>query len=371
MINSTRGAGRQVAVNQSAASAEVSPPPGDAQTGAAESVFRRMTGLCPEVESAIPPRCTTASAKALYVMTHRLLSKQLKGAAMTLSLGQGSSMSLTPSGGLELTTAAGQAPVRLNNANGDLGRLLDGAEAAAPGQPSPYVTAATSGVEVMLSKAVGAYYANSSFDGGGAPKNARGQNTFAYATMQQVLVSEDPSQRGFECLASADFHLYKSMGLIPPELSRSEVERRYTSIHGDASQQTPRLGHSFDLALRGIPSPNGFGPRQAAQFANALRADDWAKLTGASTGTYTYQALPNISAVSQHLAQGGAAVHAGWADHGHHFVVSAVSDGQGQLTVNQDDSLRDAAQPRPGGGQWPNRVPYDPTVHTQFWAIKR
>lgn len=360
-----RSVGRQVAVNGLEANgAPPPPPPGDV-------TFRQMTAVCPELESAIPPGCSTPASKALYVMSHHLLAKQLKGAPMTLALGKGGSVSLLATGALELRLGPGGAVLRLNNRHDDLGRLLDGAAKQSPEQPSPYVAASKIGLEATLSTAVAKYYANPSFDGGAEPKNTRGQNTFAYATMQQVLVSDDPTQRGLECLGSADFHLYKSMGLIPPELSREEVERRYTSIHGASTHPTPRLGPEFDLALRGIPSAKGFGPRDATEFANALRADDWAKLTLASHGTYAYQSLPSIGAVAAHLGRGGSAVHAAWADGGHHFVLSGASALSGHMSVNQDDSLRSEPPRRPANGEWPNRVAYDPSEHTRFWAIVR
>ncbi len=161
------------------------------------------------------------------------------------------------------------------------------------------------------------------------------------------------------------------MGLVPPDLNRQEVEHRYTSIHGDAKGSTPRLGREFDLALRGIPSATAFTSAAAVEFANALRADDWAKLTGASSGTYQYKALATIGAVVAHFARGGGAVHASWADRGHHFVISQARPIEdGDVQVSQDDSLF-SKEPRALNNQWPNRNTYDPSIHSAFRTMVR
>jgi len=332
----------------------------------------------PGLEASIPERCTSDQSKLLYLMTHRELAHQLKGVPLKCELADHGSISMTATGSLELTNGPGQLPMRLNNLHDDLARMLENYDRReSRGAPSVYVAATHWSLDKLLFVLVQEHYTDvRTHDGGALARNTRGGNTFDYATMQQVLVSEDPSQVGLECLAAADFHLYKSMGLIPPELSRTEVEHRYTSIHGDSQPGAPRLPHELNKSLRGIPGGKAFTPREAVAFANALRADDWAKLTGADRGTYSLKSLPTIGAVANHFERGGAAVHTGWANGGHHFVLSMVAAKGDDIRVNEDDSLRLSPllreEPKPGlDEKWPHGKSYDPQEHANFWAIAR
>ena len=325
----------------------------------------------PALERALPTKCTTDESKLLYLITHRDLASTIKGVPLTVPLANDGSISLSASGALELKAGHGQPPIRLNNAHDDLARMFEVSDARMPERPSAFVAASELSLDQLLDQVVHTFYRGvTAFDGGALAEDTRGSNTFTFATMQQVLVSPDPSQVGLECLATADFHLYKSMGLIPPELSREEVEHRYTSIHGDSKPGTPRLSRDFDKSLRGIPGGKPFSPREVVAFANALRADDWAKLTGAARGSYVLKPLPTIGAVANHFARGGAAVHAGWANGGHHFVLSMVTVKDGVVRVNEDDSLR-LAPKRRDRENWPNPKPYDPQEHANFWSIAR
>ncbi|MBL8916777.1 MAG: hypothetical protein JNM17_39105 [Archangium sp.] len=296
-----------------------------------------------------------SSAKLLQLIADKELSRGL--APLSVAIGANDTIRRNVDGTLTLSSPP-NAPVVLHDRHGDLARLLS---TAGPLLEALHETT----LETFLSEAVHAHYTREGFDGGATALNERGGNAFSYATIQQVLASDDPSQRGIECLASAAVHLWKSMGLIPPELDRREFEDRYTSIHG--GRGGVRLGHEFDKSLRGFPSSNPVDRRVdatgTAEFANLLRHDDWAKLTGASRGRYVVRALADTNALLEHFARGGAGVRTSWDDNGHYFVISGARLEHGVLLINVDDSLR----------RLPVKsvVEYTPVLHTRFWTLER
>ncbi|MFZ5439019.1 MAG: hypothetical protein ACOZQL_03370 [Myxococcota bacterium] len=311
----------------------------------------------PELASRLPAELSPR-AQLLYLVTHRELSAGL--APLTVPVGEHDRVRLEPSGALVLNLR-GEAPIRLHNRHDDLATLLEGAQA--------WELAGSTDLGTLLDDAVHRFYARPTFDGGGAAANQRGGTAFTYATIVQVLVSEDPSQRGLECLASASVHLWKSMGLVPPGLSREEFEHRYTSIHGDAGGV--RLGPEFNRTLRGGRSDVRLDAAATAAFANALREDDWAKLTGAAQGRYSVRALRDVEEVVAHFARGGGGVRTTWADGGHYFVLSGARVLNGEVHVNEDDSLRTTHAVRKREGSEPYLTPYDPAAHTRFWTLER
>lgn len=353
-------------VNDAGESATVTSPPPPPK-GAEEALLQRVLAQRPQLAKAFPPGCKTAPGKLAYLIAHKELTKDIP-VPLSVRFGAGGALSQSANGGLELTGGPGTQAMRLNDQHGDLARLLDGAQQR--GEPS-FDNVSSTSRDTFLQRAISAYSSDPRFDSGAVPENTRGENTFFYSRVDQVLVTDDTTQRGFECVAAADFNMYKSMGLVPPDLNRQEVEHRYTSIHGDAKGATVRVGQEFNSALRGIPSSKPFTSAEVVKFANALRADDWAKLSGASSGTYQYKALPTIGAVVSHFAEGGGAVHASWADRGHHFVISQARPvADGDVQVSQDDSLF-TKQPRALNNQWPNRNTYDPSIHSAFWTMVR
>jgi hypothetical protein len=61
-----------------------------------------------------------------------------------------------------------------------------------------------------------------------------------------------------------------------------------------------------------------------------------------------------------------------WADGGHSFVLSGARwENGGELTVDQDDSLRRSRALRSETNPRPNRVAYEPSMHTRFWPLER
>jgi hypothetical protein len=295
-----------------------------------------------------------SSAKLLQLIADKEASKGL--GPLSVPIGANDSIRRNADG--TLTLSSPPHALQLDDRHGDLARLLTSA-----GHLTDRLHETT--LETFLAEAVHAHHARTSFDGGATAANERGGLSFSYATIQQVLVSDDPSQRGIECLASASVHLWKSMGLVPPELDRREFEDRYTSIHG--GRGGVRLGREFDKSLRGIPSRNPADRRldaaATAEFANRLRHDDWAKLTGAARGRYVVRALADTDALVRHFERGGAGVRTSWDDNGHYFVLTGARVEHGRLLLNVDDSLRRA----------PVRsvVEYSPSAHTRFWTLER
>lgn len=338
----------------------------------AAETWERISRAHPTLAQRLPAYCTTPSAKLLFILASRELSKA--AGPLTVSFGEADSIRRTASGTLELRSGA-RPTLRLGDQHGDLQRLLEGAQARAHRGEGPFDGIETSSVESLLGAAVHDFYSAPEFTGGGAAPSERGGRLFAYTTFEQVLVSDDPSQRGFECLASAAFHLYLSMGLIPPDLTRQELEHRYTELHGDPGVGTPRLGSEFTRSLRGGPATRPgerrFGASATADFANQLRATDWAKLTGASKGLYAVRSLPTIDDVVTNFETGGGAVHTTWSNGGHYFVLSGATRDGDSVMVDQDDSLHGSRALRSEKNPRPNRTSYDPWQHTRFWTLER
>ena len=83
------------------------------------------------------------------------------------------------------------------------------------------------------------------------------------------------------------------------------------------------------------------------------------------------RAIPDTAALVAHFASGGAGVRTTWADGGHYFVLSGASRIDGELVVNEDDSLRHAAAKRKSEGSEPYRTPFNENYHTRFWTLDR
>lgn len=322
------------------------------------ATLEHLLATHPALATALPGKLESPRAKLLYLATQPALARQL--APLTVKIGEADGLRVARDGQLTLLES-GAPTVRLNNRSGDLSRLLEGAQS--------WELANTVDLQTLLAASVDEYYRDPAFDGGGAAQSQRGGTAFTYANVVQVLVTADPSQRGLECLASASVHLWKSLGLVPPELSREAFEHRYTSIHGEVGGV--RLGPEFNRTLRGGRSETRLDAAATAAFAQALKEDDWAKLTGASAGRYTVRALDSVDAVVAHFARGGAGVRSTWADGGHYFVLSGARVVNGEVLVNEDDSLNTQPKRRTAEGQQPYRTRYDPSSHTRFWTVER
>ncbi|KAB2932593.1 MAG: hypothetical protein F9K24_09440 [Leptonema illini] len=200
----------------------------------------------------------------------------------------------------------------------------------------------TKGTMNLVENAVSTYY--SRFKGQGGQAEARNEydsGSFNYARINQVLTDYDAIDtiaeahlrygdsfrehlpldlqdraiinskgeadlRGLECAASSTVHYLKSLGIIRPDMSRAEVERAYTNMHSnpgkDPNLDRPNtISSEFDSNLR-FKKP-GVNKETAAAWANTLRDNDWAKLTGASNYNYTGVSVPR-SEVLQTIQNG-------------------------------------------------------------------
>jgi len=86
---------------------------------------------------------------------------------------------------------------------------------------------------------------------------------------------------GLECAAATAMHLYKSLGLVRPDMTRIELEETYTKLHNKKSNGQSVIPAKYNNALLGM---KGFSisSQMYTDWANILKESDWAKLTGAN-----------------------------------------------------------------------------------------
>ena len=85
---------------------------------------------------------------------------------------------------------------------------------------------------------------------------------------------------GLECAAATAMHLYKSLGLVRPDMNRMQLEETYMELHRKKLKGKGIIPAKYNNALRGM---EGFSisSQTYADWANILKESDWAKLTGA------------------------------------------------------------------------------------------
>ncbi|HRG77394.1 MAG TPA: hypothetical protein PLX69_22735, partial [Leptospiraceae bacterium] len=164
----------------------------------------------------------------------------------------------------------------------------------------------------FLNKNLKALGTNFTYDKNGGNKNATnefGEGKFGYQTMNQVLSQHETDRQiwkdtnnknklspeaqkywtvnnkdgsgdvvGMECQGTSLMHVFKSLGLIRPDLNRQQVEEVYTNIHGNNKGKEGVISNEFDNPLRfRKPLVNTDGVLKMAQ---TLQGSDWAKITG-------------------------------------------------------------------------------------------
>ncbi len=185
--------GQHTEVNDAGETSTMSATP-PAASGADNALLLRVLAARPALAKAFPAECQTASGKVAYLIAHE---EQTQGLTVPLSVrfGGGGAMSRSSNGGLELTGGPGTQVMRLNDQHGDLAQLLDGAQKRA--EPS-YDNVSSASRDAFLQRAISAYSSDPRFDSGAVAEKTRGENTFFYSRLDQVLVTVDTSQRGFE-----------------------------------------------------------------------------------------------------------------------------------------------------------------------------
>jgi len=130
---------------------------------------------------------------------------------------------------------------------------------------------------------------------GGNPdaSNEFGSGSFNYAVIEQFYSDKKAQSRGetngLECYAATAMHMYKSLGLVRPDLARKAIELRYTTMHGPNSGNGV-IPAAYYRHLRGYyDSP--YTAETAFAIANILRQTDWAKLTGSHGRPLELEAL--------------------------------------------------------------------------------
>jgi hypothetical protein len=91
---------------------------------------------------------------------------------------------------------------------------------------------------------------------GGNPRasNVKGSGTFNYQRFIQAQYEGDKigiKIKGIECKMSTNVFLYKSLGLLPPTLSRKEFERIYTYLFNSQNSRL-KIPSTYNMALRGF-----------------------------------------------------------------------------------------------------------------------
>lgn len=226
-----------------------------------------------------------------------------------------------------LKTSAGEEILLKDIA--DFKRLLAGAGNDGDGGTTLIDNA--SDVDELLEKAVSGYYENKIPPEGNkrgglkTASNKRGSGSFNYDIIQQTLSDKNANElkdwldepgnypskmpkglpehlkalynegridkktgflKGIECAASATMLMYKSFGLIPPDLNRYEIEKSYTGIvqnsdivyTGLEKSVLPDNKSTSDKLRMKVP---GVNKETAQSWANDyFKNSDWAKLTG-------------------------------------------------------------------------------------------
>jgi hypothetical protein len=328
---------------------------------------------------------TVVSKSAFYLK--QLVSGDKRN-SYTVILNDGSLIKNREDGGISIIDKNGKE-TKLQG-HSDFQRLLDGAGKAKDenGQlfdSYGYVDHAK-GTDDFLGKNVSAYYSTmqrdiprgdgySGIEGGGNQnaKNIRGGGRFNYQRHGQTLLGAPPdtkyygyaynkngqlvfSPRGLECEGATAFHVFKSLGLVPPDLSRDELAELYTHIYSKGTmmgegreienQVAGAIPSMYNNALRGRAGNPRLGPEQIVDLANNyLRNSDWAKLTGMNNTEFSYSY--NSSTISSKLNEGfiGGITHKGQYDGRTQYHVMALVDNyysNARRKIIVDDSLRRA-----------------------------
>jgi len=184
-----------------------------------------------------------------------------------------------------------------------------------------------SSLDKFLNHAIEKYYSNYKqntniikpgyrFEGGNnRATNKRGSGTFKYIIIEQQA-TDGTNKWGFNCVACSVFMIYSSLGLIRPDLSRVEIQRRYSHLAANRSEWLSKqykptdvelFNHevSFTICLEGWKGPNT--PKYFSEKANILSGDkkkgsDWAKLSGMNDIKFIPLPFHNLSDIKSHLS---------------------------------------------------------------------
>ncbi len=200
---------------------------------------------------------------------------------------------ITSSGKRVMLSIPGQEPIILSGVE-DLKKLVDGATSNGNFESLGDIDRGGS-LKDFLEKNVNTYYSGFAGQGGSeGAKNQIGQGDFNYA--QTIQYKSEKKQwedmhgegtfkpkKGWECRGSAAINMYKSLGLVSPEITREEFERRYSNLHDNATDPDYQMPRGYSEALRYASKQKGLPamtPEAFAKIANGLVESDWAKLTG-------------------------------------------------------------------------------------------
>lgn len=103
--------------------------------------------------------------------------------------------------------------------------------------------------------------------------------------------------RGLECHAATAMHLFKSLGLVRPDLDRPALEHAYTQLHSGQLRRGV-LPSAYNRTLQGYYD-SAISASMIADMANILSHSSWAVLTGANLRKYRAQSVGTLADVQR------------------------------------------------------------------------
>jgi RHS repeat-associated protein len=216
------------------------------------------------------------------------------------------------------------------------------------------------------------YYGRFS-SGNPAATNLVGEGKFRFEKTTQAL--SDPRKEddhGMECFWTSYVNQLKSLGLIPPDMTRSKFEHTFTNIHPE-SEQPPLSVLIKRSAKIGFPARwiEGEEKKDAAatfrDIANAFASDknnEWASFTGMAGKRFEAERLAGktmIKRIEDHWRL-GETVHLGYPGH---YVLGVWTGGSGKPPLIVDPLGGDD----PSGAAWGLNLSPPKTMSDFTWAI--
>ena len=209
--------------------------------------------------------------------------------------------------------------------------------------------------------------------GNPAATNLVAEGKFSFEKTTQALSDRTKEDKhGMECFWTSYVNQLKSLGLIPPDMTRSEFEHTFTDIHPESAQRPlsvlikrdPEIG--FPASKRGIKDKEA-APTVFRDIANAFASDknnEWASFTGMAGKRFEAERLTGktmIERIEAHWAL-GETVHLG---HPGHYVLGVGTGGPGKPPLMVDPLGGDD----PTGAAWGLNLSPAKTMSDFTWAI--
>jgi RHS repeat-associated protein len=207
--------------------------------------------------------------------------------------------------------------------------------------------------------------------GNPAATNVVGEGRFRFEKTTQAL-SDPTATSGMECFWTSYVNQLKSLGLIPPDMTRSAFEHTFTNIHPESEQRplsvlierSAKIG--FPASKRGIKDKES-APQVFRDIANAFASDknnEWASFTGMAGKRFEAERLAGkrmIERIEDHWRL-GETVHLGYPGH---YVLGVGKGDPGKPPLYVDPLGGDD----PTGGAWGLNLSPLETMGDVTWAV--